>query len=96
MREVPWFWTQQFDMMIQMVGWADAGLEWVLRGETATGAFAAYALADGAVQAVHAVNRGADYALGRRLVRERIRAEPGQLADPAFDPKTLLPARRGR
>jgi len=96
MREVPWFWTQQFDMMIQMVGWADAGLEWVLRGETEAGAFAAYALADGAIQAVHAVNRGADYALGRRLVRERIRAEPGQLADPAFDPKTLLPARRGR
>jgi 3-phenylpropionate/trans-cinnamate dioxygenase ferredoxin reductase subunit len=96
MAEVPWFWTQQFDMMIQMVGVADPGLEWVLRGEMADNAFAAYGLADGVIAAVQAVNRGADYALGRRLVRERIRADAARLADPDFDPKSLLPARRGR
>ena len=96
MAEVPWFWTQQFDMMIQMVGIADPGLEWVLRGQTEDNAFAAYGLADGVIAAVQAVNRGADYALGRRLVRERRAAEPEQLADPDFDPKSLLPARKGR
>jgi 3-phenylpropionate/trans-cinnamate dioxygenase ferredoxin reductase subunit len=96
MAEVPWFWTRQFDMMIQMVGVADPGLEWVLRGRTEDDAFAAYGLADGVIAAVQAVNRGADYALGRRLVRERRAAEPEQLADPGFDPRSLLPARRGR
>ena len=96
MAEVPWFWTQQFDMMIQMVGIADPGLEWVLRGQTEDHAFAAYGLADSVVASVQAVNRGTDYALGRRLVRERTRATPEQLADPGFDPKSLLPVRRGR
>ncbi|MFP4126650.1 MAG: NAD(P)/FAD-dependent oxidoreductase [Alphaproteobacteria bacterium] len=96
MVEVPWFWTQQFDMMIQMVGVAEPGLEWVLRGEMADNAFAAYGLAGGVVAAVQAVNRGADYALGRRLVRERIAVEPEQLADPGFEPKSLLPLRPKR
>jgi 3-phenylpropionate/trans-cinnamate dioxygenase ferredoxin reductase subunit len=96
MAEVPWFWTQQFDMMIQMVGLADPGLEWVLRGRTEDDAFAAYGLAGGAIAAVQAVNRGTDYALGRRLVRERVRTDPTRLADPDVDPKSLLPARRPR
>ena len=94
MVEVPWFWTQQFDMMIQMVGVADEGLEWVVRGDPAANVFAAYGLEGGVVQAVQAVNSGADYALGRRLVRERVRAEPAFLADPASDLRTLAPARR--
>ncbi len=94
MTEPPWFWTRQFELMIQMAGLAEPGLEWVLRGETDGDAFAAYGLADGVVAAVQAVNRGADYALGRRLVRERVRADAARLADPAFDPKTLLPGRR--
>ncbi len=94
MVEVPWFWTQQFDLMIQMVGVADHGLEWVRRGDPATGAFALYGLADGVVTAVQAVNAGADYALGRRLVRERVTVDPDRLTDPATDLKALLPARR--
>ncbi|MFW5835309.1 MAG: NAD(P)/FAD-dependent oxidoreductase [Pseudomonadota bacterium] len=93
MTEVPWFWTHQFDLMIQMVGVADDGLDWVLRGDPASGGFALYGLADGVITAVQAVNSGADYALGRRLVRERVRAAPTLLADPASDLKALV-ARR--
>jgi 3-phenylpropionate/trans-cinnamate dioxygenase ferredoxin reductase component len=95
MVEVPWFWTQQFDMMIQMVGVADDGLDWVVRGDPAANAFAAYGLKDDLIQAVQAVNAGTDYALGRRLIRERTRIEPAVLADPETDPKGLLQPRRG-
>jgi len=93
MAEVPWFWTQQYDMMIQMAGFADPTLEWVLRGEIASGRFAAYGLADGVIAAVQAVNSGTDYALGRRLVRGRVRAAPDLLADTGANLKSLLPAR---
>ncbi|TVQ38063.1 MAG: hypothetical protein EA356_03345 [Geminicoccaceae bacterium] len=93
MVEVPWFWTQQFDMMIQMVGVAEEGLEWVSRGDPTTGSFALYGLTDGVISAVQAVNSGSDYALGRRLVRDRTSAKASVLADPATDLKALLAKR---
>lgn len=95
MAEVPWFWTQQFDLMIQMVGIADDGLEWVLRGDPAAGRFALYGLTGGVVTAVQAVNSGGDYALGRRLVRERVAVAAAMLEDPTSDLKAVVP-RAGR
>lgn len=95
MTEVPWFWTQQFDLMVQMAGVADDGLDWIVRGRPEADAFAVYGLTGDVVTAVQAVNSGADYALGRRLIRERLRIAPERLADPATDVKTLVSRKRG-
>ncbi len=94
MVEVPWFWTQQFDMMIQMVGVAADDLHWVVRGDPAAGAFTAFGLDAGRIAAVQAVNRGADYALGRRLVRARAEVDPAVLADVGTDLKALVARNR--
>ncbi|MEO1089265.1 MAG: FAD-dependent oxidoreductase [Pseudomonadota bacterium] len=90
MTEVPWFWTQQYELMVQMVGVAADDLEWIVRGSPVAGRFAAYGLDGGRIVAVQAVNSGTDYALGRRIVRERRSIAPAVLADAESDLKGLL------
>lgn len=87
--EVPWFWTQQFDLLVRMVGVGDDGMDWAVRGDPEAGEFALYGLRDGVISAVQAVNSGIDYAVGRRLVRNRVQSSVAELEDMATDLKAL-------
>jgi 3-phenylpropionate/trans-cinnamate dioxygenase ferredoxin reductase subunit len=82
--EIPWFWSDQFDLKLQIVGLSEPGDRVVLRGDPASRKFAAFYLRDGVVVAVNAVNSAKDFIGGRKLVLERKRADPARLADPAI------------
>jgi 3-phenylpropionate/trans-cinnamate dioxygenase ferredoxin reductase subunit len=80
-REVPWFWSDQYDLKLQI-----AGLAWpqdavVVRGDPAAGKFAVFHLRDGVVVAVEAVNSAPEYIIGRRLIAAHARAPVDKLAD---------------
>jgi 3-phenylpropionate/trans-cinnamate dioxygenase ferredoxin reductase subunit len=79
--EVPWFWSDQYDLKLQIAGLAQGYDEVVLRGDPATRAFAAYYLANGVVIAVDAVNSPRDFANGRKLVAAHAAVPPETLAD---------------
>lgn len=87
---VPWFWSDQYDLKLQMVGLATPDDQPVVRGDPASRSFAVFHLCDGVISAVQAVNKPADFMAGRRLVAARTRAEAALLADPAFSLKTLI------
>jgi len=56
-RKFPWFWSDQYDLRLQIVGIPFDAAEIVVRGDIAAGKFALFHLAvDGIVQAVEAVN----------------------------------------
>jgi 3-phenylpropionate/trans-cinnamate dioxygenase ferredoxin reductase subunit len=82
--EIPWFWSDQYDLKLQIVGLSEIGDVVVLRGDPATRKFAAYYLRKGVIVAVNAVNSGKDFIGGRKLVLERRRPDPTRLADPAI------------
>jgi 3-phenylpropionate/trans-cinnamate dioxygenase ferredoxin reductase subunit len=87
--EVPWFWSDQYDLKLQIVG-LSAGYEHaVLRGDPATGSFAAYYLAEGRVIAVDAVNSPRDYAHAKKLIASGAPVSAAALADPATDVAAL-------
>ena len=57
--EVPWFWSDQYDLKLQIAGLARPDDVVVLRGDPASRKFSAFHLRDGVVAAVEAINCGA-------------------------------------
>jgi len=79
--QTPWFWSDQFDIRLQMAGPLVQGRESVLRGTPSDGKFAVFHLADGRVQAVETVNSPLDFAAGKRLIEHASKVDPAVLRD---------------
>jgi 3-phenylpropionate/trans-cinnamate dioxygenase ferredoxin reductase subunit len=87
---VPWFWSDQYDLKLQMVG-INQGYEHVIvRGNMAENNFSAFYLKDGVVIAVDTVNRPKDFMVGKKLVAERVKADAAVLRDESVELKSLL------
>ena len=85
---VPWFWSDQYELKLQMVGFSADGEEEVLRGDMTANRFAVFYLKDGAVVAADAVNSPKEFMLCRRLIGQKVNA--AALANPETDLKSLL------
>ena len=85
---VPWFWSDQYDLKLQMVGFSADGDTTVTRGDPDARRFAVFHLKDGTLVAADAVNSPREFMACRQLVGKRVDA--AQLADPLVDLKTLL------
>ncbi len=69
--EVPWFWSDQYDLKLQIAGISGPDVEFVVRGDPAGRAFSCLHLRDGRMVAIDAVNRGADFLAAKNLIRDR-------------------------
>jgi 3-phenylpropionate/trans-cinnamate dioxygenase ferredoxin reductase component len=87
---VPWFWSDQYDLKLQMVGLSAGYDRLIVRGDLEGGCFSAFYARDGVVIAVDAINRPQDFVVARKLVGERAVADPQRLADMSFPLKLLL------
>ena len=87
--EIPWFWSDQYDLKLQIAGLSQSHEQHVLRGDTASRSFALYYLLDGAVVAVDAVNSPRDFMMAKRLIASRRPVDPIKLADPGVALKEL-------
>jgi 3-phenylpropionate/trans-cinnamate dioxygenase ferredoxin reductase subunit len=88
--EVPWFWSDQFDLKLQIAGMARPGDQIVLRGNPAQRKFAVFHLRDGVVAAVEAVNAAPEYLVGKKLIGEGARIAPERLADLSIPMKQMI------
>ena len=85
---IPWFWSDQYELKLQMVGFSADGTSQVLRGDMEANQFAVFYLNDGAVVAADAVNSPKEFMICKQLVGKPVDA--AVLADPEADLKTLL------
>ncbi|MEJ0095058.1 MAG: FAD-dependent oxidoreductase [Methylocella sp.] len=88
----PWFWSDQYDLKLQMVGLSDGYDELAIRGSTQGSSFIAFYLKNGEVIAADAVNRPSEFMASKRLVGERMKASARDLADESVSLKSLLAA----
>ena len=86
---VPWFWSDQHNLKLQMAGLPMPGDEVVTRGDMQANRFSLFYLREGAVAAAHSVNRPAEHMLSRKLIARRARIDQQRLQDESFDLKTL-------
>ncbi|MDH3641763.1 MAG: ferredoxin reductase, partial [Gammaproteobacteria bacterium] len=85
---IPWFWSDQYELKLQMVGFSADGDSQVVRGDMAANQFAVFYLNDGAVVAADAVNSPKEFMICKQLIGKPVDA--GMLADPDQDLKALL------
>jgi 3-phenylpropionate/trans-cinnamate dioxygenase ferredoxin reductase subunit len=86
---VPWFWSDQYDVKLQIAGLSAGHDQAILRGDPDGGSFALYYLAAGELIAVDAVNSMRDFMTGKKWIAERKRPDPALLADGSVDLKTI-------
>lgn len=88
--QVPWFWSDQYDVKLQMVGLSAGHDEAVVRGDPETGrSFAVFYLRQGALLAVDAVNRAPEFMMSKQLIADRARLDPARLRDERVAVKEL-------
>ncbi len=87
---VPWFWSDQRDLKLQMVGLTNACDHTVIRGDVAARAFSVFCFRNGKLAGIESVNRAADHMFGRRLLAANESVTPEEAADLAFDLKARL------
>ena len=80
--EVPWFWSDQYDVKLQIAGLSQGHDETVVRGNPEEGAFTVFYLKDGVVIAADTVNGMRDHMACRTLVTQRARIPADVLSDP--------------
>ncbi len=78
---VPWFWSDQFDNKLLIVGLSQDYDNQVLRGDPASRSFSVCYLKGRELLAVEAVNHSKDYMAARKLVAERALMNPEKLGD---------------
>jgi 3-phenylpropionate/trans-cinnamate dioxygenase ferredoxin reductase subunit len=88
-KEVPWFWSDQYDLKLQIAGLAWPTDNLVVRGDPASRKFAVFHLRNGAVAAVEAVNAAPEYIVGRKLIADAAHIAPEKLADTAIPMKNI-------
>lgn len=94
--EVPWFWSDQFDLKLKIAGLIPARPRTVLRGDPAAGRFALFhqdtVRHGGGIVAVETANSPAEFMAGKRLVASGRPVDPEKLADPEVPLRDLLGA----
>ena len=85
---IPWFWSDQYELKLQMLGFSSDGETSVTRGEVSEEKFAVFYLTNQKIVAVDAVNSPKEFMLAKQLYGEK--ADPEQLSDVNFDLKKML------
>ncbi|MFI2643406.1 FAD-dependent oxidoreductase [Streptomyces sp. NPDC018610] len=82
---VPWFWSEQGPVRLQIAGLSAGHDETVLHGDPATGRFSVLCFHRGRLAAVESVGRPADHAIARRLLATGAPLSPREARRPEFD-----------
>ncbi|XWN29227.1 MAG: FAD-dependent oxidoreductase [Devosia sp.] len=86
---VPWFWSDQFDAKLQIVGIGD-GYDRIVTRRGAGDSVSFWYFAEGSLIAVDAINDARAYMTAKRLLDRGQSPDPDAVADPSTDLKSLL------
>jgi 3-phenylpropionate/trans-cinnamate dioxygenase ferredoxin reductase subunit len=87
--QIPWFWSDQYDLKLQIAGLSEGYDEVVTRGEPAARSFSCLYLRDGVLIACDAINAPRDFVQSKALIEARLRIAPESLADTGVQLKEL-------
>jgi 3-phenylpropionate/trans-cinnamate dioxygenase ferredoxin reductase subunit len=87
--EVPWFWSDQFDLRLQLAGHISPGHEVVYRGDPDSTSFCAFYHRDGVLHGALGLNRPREIRAAMRLIARRTRVDVDALAEEGRDLRKL-------
>ena len=88
--QVPWFWSDQYDLKLQITGLSNGYTQAVVRGDPTTGrSFAVFYLKDGVLIAVDAINRAPEFMMAKMLTARKAVLDPARIADESIAVKEI-------
>ena len=87
--EIPWFWSDQYDLKLQMAGLARDADRQIVRGDPDSERFAVFHLKGDIIRCVEAVNAPPEFMAGRLLIGKQTPVDADKLADPAVGMKEV-------
>ncbi len=88
--QVPWFWSDQYEVKLQMVGISAGHDSLVVRGVPGPDGFSVFYWSGERVIAVDSINKPAEHMAARKLIAAGGKCAREQLADTSLDLKTLI------
>jgi 3-phenylpropionate/trans-cinnamate dioxygenase ferredoxin reductase subunit len=88
--QVPWFWSDQYDLKLQIAGLSTDYDDVIIRGNPADRSFACLYLKDKRLIATDAVNSPREFVQSKALIASRIQMDRDQLANTDIQLKDLL------
>ena len=79
--QVPWFWSDQYETKLQIVGLLDNYDDIVVRGDSIKESFAVFYIKNNRIIASDCVNRPAEHMMSRKLISEKIIIKKDRLSD---------------
>ena len=86
---VPWFWSDQGPLKLQIAGLSQGHDRTVLRGDMASGRFSVFCFRGDYLVAAESINQAADHMAMRRILKGVRRPSPSQVADAEFSLKAF-------
>jgi 3-phenylpropionate/trans-cinnamate dioxygenase ferredoxin reductase subunit len=83
--KVPWFWSDQGDLKLQIAGLVAGHDAAIVRGDPESRSFSVFCFREGRLAGVESVNRPADHIAARRILAGPPGLSPEQAADPDYD-----------
>ena len=87
--EVPWFWSDQYDLKLQIAGLPFDADRIIVRGDVAAAKFAVFHMKGDLIQAVEAVNAPPEFMAGKQLIAKRTPVSVEKLTDPTISMKDV-------
>ncbi|WP_430404743.1 NAD(P)/FAD-dependent oxidoreductase [Hyphomonas sp.] len=90
--DCPWFWSDQYDLKLQIAGLSQDYDEIVVRGDPKERKFAAFYLRNGTLIAVDAVNSAPEFLASKKLIMSGAKIAPAMLGDTSISMKDIAAA----
>ncbi|MGB3627490.1 MAG: oxidoreductase C-terminal domain-containing protein, partial [Henriciella sp.] len=87
--DCPWFWSDQYDVKLQIAGLSQGYDQVVLRGDQDAKKFAAFYLKNGRLIAVDAINSPPEFLASKKLIMTGAVIAPEQLSDTSVSMKEI-------
>tara|TARA_R110002049_G_scaffold54869_36_gene152531 strand:- start:5218 stop:6441 length:1224 start_codon:yes stop_codon:yes gene_type:complete len=88
--QVPWFWSDQYDLKLQIAGLSEGYDSVVLRGDPAERSFSCLYMRKGKLVAIDAINAPRDFLQAKPLIAAGTKVDAGSLADSSVPLKDFL------
>ena len=86
---IPWFWSDQYDMKIQMVGLQNSEDDVVVRGNLTSpnkNGLSLFYMKESRIVAADCVNRPKEFASAKQLIQSRMKIDASKIRDESIDP----------
>ena len=88
--QIPWFWSDQYDHKLQIVGLSGDHDKVIMRGDMSEAKFMLFYTKDEKLIAVDAVNNSKEFLICKKLVANKVTIKPDEISNPATNLNDLI------